>query len=72
MDGTRWWFVTYSDSGQLSVRLQALTRQGAVEEAMEILDSDFSTISDVRGSAGMRRVAARNLLLKLWDETRTA
>jgi xanthine dehydrogenase small subunit len=46
--------------------------RSTVEQAMEILDSDFSPISDVRGSAGFRRAAARNLLLKLWDETRTA
>jgi xanthine dehydrogenase small subunit len=46
--------------------------RSTVEQAMEILDSDFSPISDVRGSAGLRRAAARNLLLKFWDETRTA
>jgi xanthine dehydrogenase iron-sulfur cluster and FAD-binding subunit A len=41
-----------------------------VEEAMRVLESEFSPISDVRGSARMRRIAARNLLLKFWDETR--
>jgi xanthine dehydrogenase small subunit len=46
--------------------------RSTVDQAMEILNSDFSPISDVRGSAEFRRAAARNLLLKLWDETRTA
>jgi xanthine dehydrogenase small subunit len=46
--------------------------RSTVDQAMEILDSDFAPISDVRGSAEFRRAAARNLLLKLWDETRTA
>ena len=41
-----------------------------VEEAMRVLESEFSPISDVRGSARMRRIVARNLLLKFWDETR--
>ena len=40
-----------------------------VEEAMKLIDQDFSPISDVRGSAEFRRVAAKNLLLKFWYET---
>ena len=40
-----------------------------VEEAQRVVDSEFSPISDVRGSAEFRRVAARNLLLKFWSET---
>jgi xanthine dehydrogenase small subunit len=40
-----------------------------VEEAMSVIDSDFVPISDVRGSAAMRRIAARNLLLKFWAES---
>jgi xanthine dehydrogenase small subunit len=40
-----------------------------VEQAMKILDSDFTPISDVRGSGAMRTIAARNLLLKFWFET---
>jgi len=40
-----------------------------VEEAQRLVDADFSPISDVRGSAEFRRVAARNLLLKFWSET---
>lgn len=37
-----------------------------VEEAMQYIDKDFNPISDVRGGAEMRRVAAKNLLLKFW------
>jgi xanthine dehydrogenase small subunit len=40
-----------------------------VEEARRLVDKDFSPISDVRGSAEFRRIAARNLLLKFWSET---
>jgi xanthine dehydrogenase small subunit len=40
-----------------------------VEEAMRSLDADFTPISDVRGSAAMRTIAARNLLLKFWTES---
>jgi xanthine dehydrogenase small subunit len=40
-----------------------------VEEAQRIVDTDFNPISDVRGSAEFRRIAARNLLLKFWSET---
>ena len=41
-----------------------------VEQAMKFIDSDFRPISDVRASAEMRRIVARNLLLKFWFETR--
>jgi xanthine dehydrogenase small subunit len=40
-----------------------------VEAAQRLVDEDFSPISDVRGSAEFRRIAARNLLLKFWSET---
>ncbi len=40
-----------------------------IEEARSVLDGDFTPISDARGSAEMRRIAARNLLLKFWSET---
>lgn len=40
-----------------------------IEEARRLIDKDFNPISDVRGSAEFRRVAARNLLLKFWSET---
>lgn len=40
-----------------------------VEKAMEMMDTEFTPISDVRGGEEFRRVAARNLLLKFWSET---
>jgi xanthine dehydrogenase small subunit len=40
-----------------------------VEEAQKMVDKDFRPISDVRGSAEFRKIAARNLLLKFWSET---
>lgn len=40
-----------------------------IEEAMTQIDKDFTPISDVRGSVEMRRIAAKNLLLKFWSET---
>jgi xanthine dehydrogenase small subunit len=43
--------------------------RATVEEAMRVIDSDFAPISDVRGSAAMRKIAARNLLLKFWAES---
>jgi len=43
-----------------------------VDEALPLIDSDFTPISDARGSAGFRTAAARNLLLKFWSETSSA
>jgi xanthine dehydrogenase small subunit len=40
-----------------------------VEDAMALIEKEFAPISDARGGAEFRRVAARNLLLKLWSET---
>lgn len=40
-----------------------------VEQAMLLIEKDFSPISDVRGSAEYRKVAAKNLLLKFWIDT---
>ncbi|MGA9407430.1 MAG: xanthine dehydrogenase small subunit [Bacteroidota bacterium] len=40
-----------------------------VEQAMPLIDKDFTPISDARGSAEFRKVAARNLLLKFWTDT---
>lgn len=40
-----------------------------IEMAMRKVDTDFTPISDARGSATMRRIAARNLLLKFWTES---
>jgi xanthine dehydrogenase small subunit len=42
-----------------------------VEKAMKLVDDDFHPISDVRASAEMRQIVARNLLLKFWSETDT-
>jgi xanthine dehydrogenase iron-sulfur cluster and FAD-binding subunit A len=36
---------------------------------MPLIDKDFTPISDVRGSAEFRKIAARNLLLKFWTDT---
>ena len=41
-----------------------------IEQAMTIIDGEFTPISDARGGAEFRRAAARNLLLKFWDDTR--
>jgi len=41
-----------------------------IEGAMECVDTDFSPISDARGSAEFRKVAARNLIMKFWLETK--
>jgi xanthine dehydrogenase small subunit len=40
-----------------------------IEQAVPLIDQDFTPISDARGSAEFRRVAARNLLMKFWHET---
>jgi xanthine dehydrogenase small subunit len=40
-----------------------------IEQAMPLIDKDFTPISDARGSAEFRRVVAQNLLLKFWCET---
>jgi xanthine dehydrogenase small subunit len=41
-----------------------------IEGAMNILDTEFKPISDARSGAEFRQIAARNLLLKFWDETK--
>jgi xanthine dehydrogenase small subunit len=40
-----------------------------IEQAVPLIDQDFTPISDARGSAEFRRVTARNLLMKFWHET---
>lgn len=57
-----------SAKAEAFLRGKPWTRQ-QVEMAQHLIDADFSPISDVRGSAEFRRVAARNLLLKFWSET---
>ena len=44
--------------------------EATVQAAMTALDADFQPLSDVRASASYRRRAARNLLMRLWLETR--
>ena len=41
-----------------------------VVKAMEMIEKEFTPISDARGSAEFRRIAAKNLLMKFWGETR--
>ena len=43
--------------------------RSTVEEAMQVVGNDFAPISDARGSATMRQIAARNLLVKFWVDT---
>jgi xanthine dehydrogenase small subunit len=57
-----------SRSAEVFLKGKKWSRQ-QVEEAQHLIDKDFSPISDVRGSAEFRRIAARNLLLKFWSET---
>ena len=44
--------------------------RSTVEEAMNLVDAEFTPISDARSGAEARRVMARNLLLKFWSETK--
>lgn len=39
-----------------------------VEQAMQYIENDFTPITDVRGSAKFRNIAARNLLMKFYNE----
>ena len=55
-------------SAETFLKGRAWTRQ-QVEEAQAFVDKDFNPISDVRGGAEFRKIAARNLLLKFWSET---
>lgn len=41
----------------------------SVEQAMPLIAKEFTPISDARSSAEFRKVAAKNLLLKFWNET---
>ena len=44
--------------------------EATVQAAMAALDGDFTPLSDLRSSAAYRKRAARNLLMRLWLETR--
>ena len=43
-----------------------------VEEAAQLIDNEFTPISDARSGATFRKIAAKNLLLKFWSETSQA
>jgi xanthine dehydrogenase small subunit len=45
--------------------------RSTIEQAMELIDEEFTPISDARSGAEFRRIAAKNLLLKFWSETAT-
>lgn len=40
-----------------------------IEQAMEMIEKAFTPVSDARSGAEFRSVAAKNLLLKFWNET---
>ena len=46
-----------------------LWQREVVEDAMDVLDEEFTPIFDARSGAAFRTIAARNLLLKFWSET---
>jgi xanthine dehydrogenase small subunit len=41
-----------------------------VEQAMDLVAADFTPISDARSGAEFRSLAAKNILLKFWNETK--
>ena len=41
-----------------------------VEQAMELINEEFTPISDARSGEEGRKVMARNLLLKFWNDTK--
>ena len=57
-----------ADNAEAHLRNKAWTRTN-VEEAMSLLSKDFTPISDARSGEEGRRLMARNLLLKFWNET---
>ncbi|OFY87659.1 MAG: xanthine dehydrogenase small subunit [Bacteroidetes bacterium RIFCSPLOWO2_12_FULL_31_6] len=40
-----------------------------IEEAMKLIDQEFTPISDARSGAEARKIMAKNLLLKFWTDT---
>ena len=61
--------VKRAAGAEAAVRGQRWT-EATVTAAMAALDDDFQPLSDLRASASYRRRAARNLLKRLWLETR--
>ena len=62
-------FVKRAAGAEAAVRGQPWTASAA-QAAMAALDHDFQPLSDLRASASYRQRAARNLLQRLWLETR--
>ncbi len=42
-----------------------------IERCFPLIDQSFKPITDARSSAQGRRLAARNLLMKFWQDTKT-
>jgi xanthine dehydrogenase small subunit len=61
--------VKRAAAAEAAVRGQPWT-EATVRSAMDALANDFAPLTDMRGSAGYRLRSARNLLLRLWLETR--
>lgn len=62
--------VTKRASNTEQFLLNKSWERGTIEQAMEIIQNEFTPISDARSSAEFRSVAAKNLLLKFWSETK--
>jgi xanthine dehydrogenase small subunit len=61
--------VKRAAGAEAAVRGQPWT-EATLQAAQAALDNDFQPLSDLRASAAYRRRAARNLLQRLWLETR--
>ena len=61
--------VKRAAAAEAAVRGQPWTA-ATVQAAMAAMDHDFQPLSDLRASASYRRRSARNLLMRLWLETR--
>ena len=61
--------VKRAAGAEAAVRGQPWTA-ATVQRAMAAMDQDFQPLSDLRASASYRRRAARNLLQRLWLQTR--
>ena len=61
--------VKRAAGAEAAVRGQPWT-EATVQRAMAAMDLEFQPLSDLRASAGYRRRSARNLLQRLWLETR--
>ena len=46
--------------------------RNTVEQACAVLDTEFKPITDARASSEGRSIAAKNLLIKFWVETKTS